>query len=64
MRNGNGPIPGRDEVVGEAVDDRVTPLAEPLGIASGSQALVRHSKAFSPVSSRPTISVCTSWVPS
>ena len=63
-RDRDGPIPGRDEVVGEAVDDRVTPLAEPLGIASGSQALVRHSSAFSPVRSRPTISVWMSCVPS
>ena len=56
--------PGRAEVVREAVDDRVAPLAEPLGIASGSQARVTHSRAFSPVRSRPTMSVWMSCVPS
>ena len=55
-------------MVGEPVDDGVPPLAELLGVARGLQSLVRtnfcHPSAFSPVRSRPTMSVWMSCVPS
>jgi hypothetical protein len=47
----------------QAVDDGVTDDTELLGIARGVQTLA-HPSAFSPVRSRPTISVWMSCVPS
>ncbi len=58
-------IAGGGEEVREAVDQRVALQPELLGVACGRQPLrVAHSSAFSPVRSRPTISVWMSCVPS
>ena len=68
IRDGDGSRPGRREMVGEPVDDGVPPLAELLGVARGLQSRLRtnscHPSAFSPVRSRPTMSVWMSCVPS